>query len=76
MRPGLATPGGRVRNGPRLRPGPGPGTEHEQHDRYQDEHYAADEQADTDRKRVRDSQIQPSAKATGAAASVFITTTR
>jgi hypothetical protein len=43
-----------------LRPGPGPGTKHDQHDAYQDEHDAADEQANTDPKRVRDGQIQPS----------------
>jgi hypothetical protein len=69
-------PGCQVRNRPGPRPGPGPGTKHDQRDRYQNEHYAADEQADTDRERVRDGQIQPPAKATGAAASVFIATSR
>ena len=59
-----------------LRPGPGPGTEHDQHDRYQDEHDAADEQADTDGNECGMSGPSPPAKATGAAASVFITTTR
>src|SRR5215471_18783752 len=59
--PGLwLRPGCRVRNGRRLRPGTGPGTEHDQHDPYHDERDAADEQANADPKRVRDGQIQPS----------------
>src|SRR5215468_8898204 len=53
-------PGGQVRNRRRLRPRTGPGTKHDQHDPDPDEHDAADEQANTDRKRVRDGQLQPS----------------
>jgi hypothetical protein len=57
-RPARLAVGCQVGNGLGLRPRTGPGTEHDQHDAYQDEHDTADEQANTDPERVRDGQIQ------------------